>query len=83
MSLRRRMDALENALAQRELRRLYEATATEYGLDPDELRAFAECFFRQSLEDQLAEVDRHVAALGAEGLDVAAIKATLIEHYRP
>jgi hypothetical protein len=86
MSLERRIARLEQAekLAQaRRQRRMFAVTAAEFGLTVDDLMAEAEAFFALSLDEQLAKVDRHVAALGAEGLDVEQIKTTLIQYYQP
>jgi hypothetical protein len=89
MSLERRLSRLEEAQALAEaqrIRQMYATTAAEHGLTVEEFMEEAECFLSQSLEDQLAEIDRIAAALEAEGMtwdDVADIKATLTREYRP
>jgi protein-disulfide isomerase-like protein with CxxC motif len=82
MSLDRRIERLE-AWQQRQL---YRQIAAEFGMDPDELQEEAEDFFSQSLEDQLAEIDRLRAEMEAEGVpweEADEIKATLVREYRP
>jgi hypothetical protein len=78
-----RIERLEQRAQARRQRRMLAATAEQYGLTPDELLDEARRFFRQSLAAQLEEIDRCTDELAAEGLDVAAIKATLIREYRP
>jgi hypothetical protein len=82
MSLERRIERLEAY----QLRHMYRQIAAEFGMDPEELQAEAQDFFSQSLEHQLAEVDRLAAALQAEGMrmdDIDEIKQTLVREYRP
>jgi hypothetical protein len=77
----RRLRRLEVTRQRREIA----AIAAEVGLTVDELLEEAELFFRMSLEEQLAEVDKIAGELRAEGLsmdDVAEIKATLVQHDR-
>jgi hypothetical protein len=53
------------------------------GLTADDLIDEAQLFLAQPLAAQLAEVDTLTEAHATEGLDVGAIKATLIREYRP
>ena len=81
------MERRLNHLEARCHRRMIAVTAAEYGLSPHDLLEEAEVFFSQSLDQQLAEVDRLAPDLIAEGICTAPelddIKATLMREYRP
>jgi hypothetical protein len=84
MSIRRRLDAFEAAIARRQ-RRVVAVMAAELGLTYDELMEEAEAFLSQPLEAQLAEVDRLDAESRAQGIpwdEAEEIKATLTSKYQ-
>jgi hypothetical protein len=82
MSHKRRLYALQQHYIRREAAK----AGAPYSLSAEEVLDEARRLLRLSLEEQLAEVDRHEAALRRRGFteaDVAHLCDTLTKHYRP
>jgi hypothetical protein len=85
MSSNTRLNRLERLEAEHR-RRTITAMAVEQGLTYEELMEEAKVFFALPLAAQLDKVDAIAAELQAEGMtmdDIAGIKATLVQEYRP
>jgi hypothetical protein len=85
MSSNTRLKRLEQLEAEHQ-RRTITAMAAEHGLTYKEFLKEAEEFFALPLAVQLEKVDAIAAELQAEGMtmdDIAGIKATLVQEYRP
>jgi hypothetical protein len=85
MNSNARLKRLEQLEAEHQ-RRTIPAMAAEQGLTYEELLEEAEEFFALPLTVQLDKVDAIAAELQAEGMtmdDIAGIKATLVQEYRP